>query len=479
MSKTIKFIDKAKLIHGERYDYSNVEYIKNDIKIKIICPLHGQFEQSPNNHLKGNGCKKCANEKQAKNVDDFINESLLIHKGKYDYSLVEYINTETKVKIICPIHGEFEQKPKKHLKGQGCYNCGVEKIKEKTIKSNDTFISEAKEKHNDKYDYSLVNYVNSHDKINIICSEHGIFEQAPYSHLSGKGCSKCGLVYDKSEGEVKEFISSLKILFEENNRKILNGKELDIYIPTYNLAIEYNGLYWHSEEYIDNNYHLNKTELCESQGIKLIHIFEDEWKYKQDIVKSRLMNMLGLSSNKIYGRKCIINEISSKEAKEFLNNNHIQGNVNSKYNIGLYYNNELVSLMTFGNLRKSMGNKSNENMYELLRFCNKLNTNVIGGADKLLKYFIKTYQPKEITSYADRRWSQGYLYEKLGFEYIHNSKPNYFYINKGEREYRFKYRKDVLVKEGFDKNKTEREIMKERGFNRIYDCGNKKYILRM
>lgn len=479
MSKTINFINKAKLIHGERYDYSNVEYIKNDIKVKIICSLHGEFEQSPNNHLKGNGCKKCANEKQAKNVDDFINESLLIHKGKYDYSLVEYINTETKVKIICPIHGEFEQKPKKHLKGQGCYNCGVEKIKEKTIKSNDTFINEAKEKHDDKYDYSLTNYINAHSKINIICSEHGIFEQAAYSHLLGKGCSKCGLLYDKSEGEVKDFISSLKILFEENNRKILKGKELDIYVPTYNLAIEYNGLYWHSEEHIDNNYHLNKTDLCESQGIKLIHIFEDEWKYKQDIVKSRLMNMFGLNPIKIYGRKCIINEISSKEAKEFLNNNHIQGNVNSKYNIGLYYNNELVSLMTFGNLRKSMGNKSNENMYELLRFCNKLNTNVIGGADKLLKYFIKTYNPIEIISYADRRWSQGDLYEKLGFEFIHNSKPNYFYINKGKREYRFKYRKDILVKEGFDKNKTEREIMKERGFNRIYDCGNKKYILKI
>jgi hypothetical protein len=135
--------------------------------------------------------------------------------------------------------------------------------------------------------------------------------------------------------------------------------------------------------------------------------------------------------------------------------------------------------MTFGCLRKSMGNNSIEDAYELFRFCNKLNTTVIGGADKLLKYFIKTYKPNEIISYADRRWSQGQLYKKLGFEFIHNSKPNYFYINNCKREYRFKYRKDVLVKEGFDKNKTEREIMEERGFNRIYDCGNKKYIFKI
>lgn len=478
MSKTIKFINKVKLIHGDRYDYGNVEYIKSDIKVKIICPLHGEFEQSPNNHLKGSGCKKCANENQTKSNEDFINKSLLIHEGKYDYSLVKYVNNKTKVKIICPTHGEFEQSPKKHLEGKGCYFCGIEKIKEKTIKSNDTFIDEAKKKHNDKYDYSLVNYVNSHSKTEFICPEHGIFEQAPYSHLSGNGCPKCGSVYDKSEGEVKEFISSLNLLFEENNRKILGGKELDMYIPSYNLAIEYNGLYWHSDLHLDNNYHFNKTELCESKGIKLIHIFEDEWKYKQEIVKSRLTNIFGLNSNKIYGRKCVIKEITSKEAKEFLNNNHIQGGINAKYNIGLYYNNELVSIMTFGFLRKNMGRKSIDGHYELLRFCNKLYTSVVGGADKLLKYFIKTYNPKEITSYADRRWSQGDLYVNLGFEFVYNSKPNYFYINKGKREHRFKYRKDILVKEGFDKNKTEREIMKERGFNRIYDCGNKKYVLK-
>ena len=281
------------------------------------------------------------------------------------------------------------------------------------------------------------------------------------------------------ETELFNFLETLKTNPTNNNRTILNGKELDIYIPSHNLAIEYNGLYWHSELYKDNDYHLKKTELCESLGIKLIHVFEDEWLNKQDIVKSRLSNILGLTPNKIYGRNCVIKEVSPKDSKVFLDNNHIQGNVNAKIKLGLYHNDELVSLMTFGLLRKSMGATNIDGTYELFRFCNKLNTTVIGGADKLLKHFIKTHNPKEIISYADRRWSQGDLYEKLGFDFIHNSKPNYWYILGTNREYRFKFRKDVLVKEGFDIHKSEREIMLERGIYRVYDCGNKVYTKKI
>jgi len=278
------------------------------------------------------------------------------------------------------------------------------------------------------------------------------------------------------ENEIIEFINSLNTITIKSNRKILNGKELDIYLPSHNLAIEYNGLYWHSEIYKDDKYHLNKTNECEKLGIQLIHIFEDEWLTKKDIVKSRLSNILGVTSNKIFGRKCVIKEVSSKNSKLFLDNNHIQGNVNSTIRLGLYYGSELVSLMTFGGLRKSLGLNHKEDSYELIRFCNKLNTTVIGGADKLLKNFIKDYKPKEIISYADRRWSLGNLYEKLGFKKHNNTKPNYFYINNIKRENRYKYRKDVLVKEGYDHSKTEHQIMLDRGIYRIYDCGTIKYI---
>ena len=175
----------------------------------------------------------------------------------------------------------------------------------------------------------------------------------------------------------------------QNDKHLIYPYELDIFSPKYNIAIEYDGLYWHNEKNVDMNYHLMKTELCENKGIQLIHIFEDEWTDKQDIVKSRLKSIFGVIDNRIYARKCEIKEVSHNESKLFLEKNHIQGNVNSKYRYGLYYNNELVSLMTFGNMRKSLGSKTKNECYELLRFCNKLNTSVIGGASKLFKHFIK------------------------------------------------------------------------------------------
>ena len=262
-----------------------------------------------------------------------------------------------------------------------------------------------------------------------------------------------------------------------NSRKIIYPNELDIYLPELKLAFEFNGLFWHNEMGVDKNYHLIKTEKCEEKGIQLIHIYEDDWVYKQEIVKSRILNLLGKNSNKIYGRKCIIKEINdNKILREFIEKNHLQGFVGSSIKIGLFYNDELVSLMTFGSLRKSMGTKSQENTYEMLRFCNKLNTSVMGGADKLFKYFIKTYKPLEVISYADRSWSRGDLYKKLGFTFVSKTQPNYYYIVNKIRRYRFNYRKNILIKQGYDSTKSEHEIMLGRKIYRIYDSGSLKFI---
>ena len=290
-------------------------------------------------------------------------------------------------------------------------------------------------------------------------------------------CTICNTVSElKSikEKEVIDFLSSLGLNLIKGDRDILNGKEIDILIPDFNIGIEFNGLYWHCEKYVDKDYHINKTNVCESKGIHLIHIFEDEWVNNKDIVKSRLKNLFKLTENKVYGRKCIIKEVNTKDKTKFLNDNHIQGTIGSKVNLGLYYNDDLVSIMTFGKGRVVMNGVKNE--WELLRFCNKINHSVIGGASKLFKHFIKYYNPKQLISYADRRWSQGNLYYQLGFNKTHNSTPNYFYVVNNEREHRFKYRKNLLVEGGFDEKKTEREIMCDRGIYRIYDCGNLVYI---
>ena len=284
-------------------------------------------------------------------------------------------------------------------------------------------------------------------------------------------CTHC-MAKDRGSAEEKNLINYIKSIYTgliiENDRKVLNGSELDIYLPELKLAFEFDCLYWHNEVYKKLNYHLDKTNLCLEQGIQLIHIFEDEWLHKQDIVKSRIKSLFGIS-NKIYARKTICKEIPYLEAKDFLESNHIQSNCISKYRYGLYFENELVSIMTFGKSRF-------KDEFELLRFCNKLGYNVIGGASKLFSHFLEDYNEiLEVISYADRRWSIGNLYDKLGFSLEKITNINYYYVNQGVRYNRIRFQKHKLIKEGFDSNKSEHEIMLERNIYRIYDCGNLKY----
>jgi hypothetical protein len=472
------FIKKATIAHNDRYDYSLVE--NNNIKNKfiIICSIHGAFLQRGDAHLSGQGCPDCGGSlKKTKMM--FIYDANKIHGDKYKYSEAKYVNTKTLTMITCPIHGTFQQTPDNHLSGHGCPNCAFNKnaTDMKELSANN-FIKKAEKVHGSKYDYSNVVYVNAKVKIKIMCDLHGVFEQSPNDHLCGKGCLSCSLKETKPEIEIKDFLMLNNVDFIENDRSVLDGKEIDILLPKHDIGIEYDGLYWHSDIFKDRKYHINKTNNSEKKNIQLIHIFEDEWLENKNIVKSIIKSKLGLYDNRYYGRKCIVKEIDSKTSKTFLIENHLQGNVNSGVKIGLFYDNKLVSLMTFGKKRISLGSKTSKiGEYELLRFCNKLNTQIIGGASKLFKYFLRNYSPTQIISFADRRYSHGDLYTQLGFEHVYNTQPNYFYFNKnnGVREHRYKYRKNVLVSLGHDKSKTEFEIMKSLGYLKIYDSGSMKF----
>jgi len=300
-----------------------------------------------------------------------------------------------------------------------------------------------------------------------------------HKHLE---CRKCKPTGTKMEIFIKNFLDQYNINFIYRDRNVLNGYEIDVYIPSHKLGIELHGLYWHTEYHKDKNLHKLKADLAHSAGINLIQIFEDELKFKKEIVLSRLKNLLNLNDNKIFARKCSIKEIKSNIKSVFLQNYHIQGNSNTSINYGLYHNNELVSVMTFSKERIALGSKTRNNVYELNRLCSKSNINVIGGASKLLKHFIKQYNPNEIISYADRRWSNGKVYENMGFEFIKNTEPNYWYTNTYQtREHRFKYRKDVLSEklENYDETLTESENMSNHGYVKIWDAGSKKYILTL
>ena len=467
---TDEFIKEAQLIHGDKYDYSKVNYESNKSKIKVICSKHGEFEQIPDNHLKGKGCKYCGGTTKL-DTKLFVIKAKKVHGGKYNYTNVIYENAKTPISIICPKHGEFNILPNNHLcKEQGCLRCLGR------IFDTNSFINKAKKIHGGKYDYSKVTFINMNTPIDVICNVHGLVSQTPIYHLNNFGCKKCSNSTSLLEIEITTFLNSLNIKYEQNNRSILNGKEIDIYIPSKKIGIEINGLYWHSELYKDKKYHLNKTNLANDNGVQLIHLFEDEWLHKKEIVKSRLKNILGVTKNVYYGRKCKIREVNKNDASSFLNDNHIQGNCVDKYRYGLYYNDELVSLMTFGK-RKILNN----DIVELIRFCNKIDVSVVGGASKLLKHFKKLNDYSEIISYADRRWSNGNLYEKLGFNLISITPPNYYYYNENLkiRETRFKYQKHKLVKLGYDKKLTESEITNKIGLYKIYDSGNLKYLLKL
>lgn len=288
-------------------------------------------------------------------------------------------------------------------------------------------------------------------------------------------CLKCNPYLSgssKGEHEVYEFVKSIlpeNELIIQNDRSAISPKELDIYIPGHKLAIEYNGLYWHSEKQgKDQYYHQNKYKSCKDNGIQLIQIFDDEWFNKEDIIKSIIKNKLKLTDNKIYARKCTIKKLKNNEVRDFLDENHLQGFILGSH-YALEYKNQIVSVLTMNKSRYDL-----KEDYEILRFCTKLNTNVVGGFQKLIKDFSKGIQGSIIT-YADLRYGSGSVYETSGFEYSHTSLPNYFYTNDyTNRLSRLKFQKHKLqsLLEDFDPTLTEWQNMQLNSYDRIWDCGN-------
>ena len=481
-----EFINRSNEIHNGIYDYSKVKYLGYYNPVDIICRRHGMFRQLPSIHLMGCGCQECKREKSGKSqrltTEEFVKKALLVHGNKYDYSKVEYVNNLTNVCIICPEHGEFWQTPNAHLSGRGCKQCGIDSASIKNKISIDDFISKANSVHNGKYDYSLVEFNNERDKVCIICPEHGKYFQTADSHLRGAGCPKCAKTSSIPEYEIKTAIEEKLGIgtVEERNRTVICPYEIDLYIPSKKIGIEYNGLVWHSEKFkAHKNYHLNKTEMAEKNGIHLIQVFEDEFLKNKDLVIEKILYTIGCSnSDRIFGRKCDVCDISVNEAKIFLNKNHIQGFSRGTSHIGCFYRNELVGVMSF------LKEKNNRNEWELVRYATKMGTSCVGCADKMLKYFMKKYSPDTIKSFADRRWvfSEHNLYESIGFKKDVILKPDYRYIGSkmsGERVHKFNFRKDKLAKKyNVDRTKTESELTEELGFYKIWDCGLIRYKLK-
>ena len=456
--------EQKKLLKYNDKSFNNREKAKKTIKEKYKVDHHLQNEESLNKLKETN--KKLYGVEYTVQTDKCKNN--LIESNLKKFNSKYYFNSNV-----------FLQKQK---------NQKIEKIKEIIQNNNLKFDTEQYQKIRVKNQDGKLHYLKYH----IVCNVcDNIFE---WSFDSIPVCRRCFPLTSKSkqQQEFKDFLENLNVNYVEGNREIINPFELDFYLNEHNLAFELNGNYFHSEVAGNKypNYHLNKSKLCEQKNIKLIHIFEDEWMFKRNIVKSRILNLLNLSQNKIYARNCLVKELSFDQKKNFLENNHIQGNDVSFKNIGLFYKDDLISVMTFCKPRLALGMKNDNklNKIELSRFCSKINYNIIGGFEKLLNFFKKNnLEFDEIYSYADCRWSglnpEKTVYHKCNFEFVHTTKPNYFYIEKNNyfvRHHRFKFNKQKLKKLYEDNSEsTEWEIAKKNRMDRIWDCGSMKFNLKL
>jgi hypothetical protein len=283
-SNTEKFIIKAKILHNNFYNYSKTIYKNYNEKVIIICKEHGEFLQKPKEHLNNHGCKKC--DIQKKYNEQFIKKCIEKHGNLYDYTNSKYINSNTKIKIICKEHGEFKQKPAKHIQNGGCKKCGVLKSSKKKSSNTNDFIIKSKTIHNEIYDYSKVNYINNRVKVIIICNKHGVFNQTPADHLNGSGCPKCYSNYSKVQIQWLEFLEKY---YNINIKHAMNGGEFRIpntryssdgYCKETNTIYEFHGDYYHGNPKIFKPEEINK--LCKTtQGELYQKTLEKEQKIKE------------------------------------------------------------------------------------------------------------------------------------------------------------------------------------------------------
>lgn len=469
---TAEFIDKAKTVHGDKYDYSLVDYKNTGTKVTIICPEHGEFYMTPNSHLAGQGCKKCGlrlrSANNTKTTEQFIKEAKTVHGDRYAYERTEYVGALEKVVITCREHGDFEQRAVAHLRGSGCSICaGVAPL------GFTRFTQRASDVHGNRYDYAGTQFSRVSDKIKVNCPTHGVFEVSAHNHLyDGVGCQKCMAAAHRS-GIEAELLGAFPSA-ESNNRSVLDGKEIDILIDG-RVGVEVNGRYWHTEDKGKHKtYHVDKLELAKDKGVLLLQFNDDEVECKRELVTSMINSKLGKYDRRVYARKCKLVVLAGDETSQFLQANHLQGDCVSSVKLGLRCDDELVAVMTFGKPRFTK-----QFDWELLRFASKRGVQVVGGAGKLLAEFRRLHSGT-IVSYANKRWSDGAMYNALGFTLVRDSEPSYIWFNGDIAFSRYacqKHKLSKLLGDRFDPNLTERENMERAGFSRMWDCGNLIYSL--
>lgn len=438
--------------------YTNVKS-----KLEFECPKKHQFQMMWSNFWSlGQRCPICYQINTRGSLDLVCNE---LAKDGYKVLSNEYINNYTNLEVQCPKGHVFKSTWANLKSGTRCLQCfhdsrriNIDVMRQKIVDENQILLTDGVQ--------------DCYTRLQLKCPHGHVYEITWTNFQQGHRCPKCAHFQSLAERDLIDIFS--EVIHKEKDRTAIKPKELDLYFPDHKVAVEYCGLYWHSDQHerITPSYHRTKLNLCNQQNIRLLTIFEDEWKEHKDICISRIRSVLNMSINKIQARKCTAKEISKKEAYKFLKRTHLQGIGSCKVAYGLFYNNQLVQVMTFGSPNRAHTSKGKK-VLEMKRLAGELGTTVVGGAGKLFKLglqYAKEHSYEIIKSYCDLRWGTGNLYKKLGFIMTHDSLYSPHYTD-GYRRFRNQSLATNKKKEGM----SESVKANQKQLYRIYDCGHQTW----
>jgi hypothetical protein len=476
-----EFEKRSRQTHGDKYSYG--KYTGWSIPMEVVCPEHGLFMQSPGSHISGRGCPECGKRTMGQRkwtAEKFELKARGIHSNKYSYDTSGFMTLKSFVTIICPEHGSFRQMAKMHVSSrspQVCPKCGRLVCDDKRRNCIEDLIKLADNIHEGRYDYSKVSYKTMLDPVEIICRTHGSFFKRMCDHIyEGSGRPDCSRFRSKGEIEAAEWVESLGFVVDPNNRSILHGSELDIYIPEKKIAVEYNGLYRHStanEKYrLNKDIHLNKLLICQDAGIRLIQIYDYEWKNRQTACKDIIAFALGKVEKRIFARKCNIREISVKDSNIFLEKYHIQGKCQAHYRIGLFFENELAGVQCYIN--------NSSGKWTIARTVFISGCQIIGGISKMFNFFVKKNSPDTVIDYTDRRLFVASGHCQMGFKQECETRPTNS-LTDGKRLYsRRHYRhwgdRHFKRRMPWDEALSDTENLADNGWYWVWDCGKIKNV---
>jgi G:T-mismatch repair DNA endonuclease (very short patch repair protein) len=488
-------------VHGDKYQYPDQPYVGNKVKVTISCPTHGVFQQKPNSHLSGRGCPQCANKrKQAWNteVSALVKEGLFSRlagvNARWGYDIDSFQGMLKPMHCQCSAHGPFTARPNNLLRNSGCAPCGAEKHSSATQSRRLTLQDvepRGRAVYGDLFDYRAVEHGPNGAVVVGVCNKHGLEWQQVASDLERfNPCGRCSRHQSKGEAAVAALLAA-HTLVEARNRTMLRPKELDIYMPEHNLAVEYCGEFWHShkdaaDERANKLRHYQKYADCKALGVRLITLYESEWVDHNYAVRRLLRNALGKGKGKLMARKCDLQKVSAPVAAAFYNKYHPQGGAGGGEHYGLFWKGKLVACMRFALGANDRGAAAAARAWTLTRFATRVT--VAGGASRLFKAFVAEHDPPQVKSFSDNRFFEGGMYAQLGFVLEAETEPDYqvWHPKLGLRPKPHYQRRllpariaEIGADAAFDPAtdpRTEAEMTYLLGAGRIFDCGKKRWL---